>query len=163
MTGFALVLRYWYFAVIAALVLLLGAQQMRVSNAKTALAQYKLDVSNAQRKAADLARRESERKQQLFDDEAAAARSEKQALEADVVRLADVADGLRGDLANFRKRVKQATQPANGGKGQRDPDPVDLLAILYQRADAEAGVLAESLDRVRSAGILCERLSDKAR
>lgn len=156
----ALALRYWYFIALAALVAMIGAQQLRIGHAQNQLSTYKLEAAENARINSELARQESERRQKVFDDEAAAARVEKAELESNVAQLADTADGLRGSLAEFQRRAKQCPKVAIGGKSEPSADPVDLLAILYQRADREAATLAEFADRLRQAGASCERSTD---
>jgi Protein of unknown function (DUF2514) len=157
----ALLIRFWWAPVILALCALIGVQQLRIDHAKTQLAQFKQEASDAARVAADNARTESERRQKVFDDEAAAARVEKANLEADISRLANTADGLRDDLAAFKERAKHNPKAPLGSKGQPGPDPIDLLSILYARADREAAELAGYADRLRLAGSRCEQASDK--
>jgi len=156
----ALALRYWYFIAIAALVAVIGAQQLRIGHAQNQLSDYKLEAAENARINSELARQESERRQKAFDSEAAAARVENAELEASVAALAGTADGLRGSLAEFQRRAKQCPKVANGGESQPSSDPVDLLAVLYQRADREAATLAEYADRLRQAGATCERATD---
>lgn len=157
----ALALRYWWAIAIAALLALVGVQQVRVDRAQKALSEYKLEVAENARIAEQLARKESERMQRAYDEEAAAAREERAALESDVSRLADTADGMRDELASFRQRAKQDSCIAIRGKGKPSTDPLDLLAELYARADKEAAELASYADRLRQAGIACERAADK--
>lgn len=157
----ALFVKYWYLAAIAALIAALGVQQVRVSNAKSDLASYRLEVSNAQRIASELARKESDRRQQAFDDAARSAREENESLQKDVVRLADLADGLRGDIATLRKRTFKSPNPANGSKSEQGDDAISVLARVYERADTEAGVVAQYADRLRVAGLACESSVDQ--
>lgn len=157
----ALFVRYWWAIVIASLLALIGVQQVRLNNAKTNFAQYKLEVAENARIAEQVARQESERMQRAYDEQAAAVREEKASLESDVAKLADIADGLRDELASFRQRAKQDSCIAIRGKGKPSSDPIDLLSELYARADKEAAELASYADRLRQAGIACERAADK--
>ena len=157
----ALAIRHWYFFAIAALVAVIGAQELRVNHAQTQLAQFKQEASDAARKSAELARAESERRQKVFDDEAASARGEKASLEADVSRLADVTDGLRGDLDAFRQRAKQSSKVASGIKSQSGPDPLDVLSQLFYRSSEVNRELAQFADALKLAGASCERSADK--
>lgn len=156
----ALALRFWYLIVIAALLAALGAQTLRLSNAHEEFAQYKLEQANLTREAERAAREREQKQQRDFDDAAQAAREENDALQKDVARLADQSDGLRDDLAAFKRRASCNTQPKNGSKGQPSADPLDLLIGVYQRADREAGILAEYAEKLRSAGVACERSAD---
>lgn len=159
----ALALRYWWAIAIAALLLALGAEHLRANNHKTAFAQFRLAVAQENARAEKRFRAEEQRRIAAVEEEAAHARAEQTILEGDVVRLADVADGLRNDLAEFRRRAARVACPANGSPGKPDTRALDLLADLYGRADQEAGVLAEYADRLRIVGGACERTADKVR
>lgn len=151
-----LLLRYWWAVVIAMLVAMLGVQQVRLSNARSEFNSYRLEMADAQRKQAEMARQEDARRQQAVDAEAERARIENAALQADLARADGARDGLQRDLAAFKSRAARAC-PANGGKAQPGVRALDLLAELYGRADQEAGELAQYADKLRSAGGGCER------
>lgn len=160
----ALALRYWWVAVIAALLAALGVQTMRLDRAQNAYAEHLADDAIATAAAQQAARLKERQDQEAYDLEAQHARDEKKALEADVARLADTADGLRGDLAEFKQRARAAKAcPAVGGPGKPGADPLDLLAQLYSRADGEAAVLARYAEELRRAGLTCERAADAVR
>lgn len=152
--------KVWIALAFVALLAIIGGQQVRVNHAKTKLAEYKLEVAENARLSEQLARQESERMQRGYDEQAAIAREEKAALESDVAKLADVADGVRDELAAFKQRAKQNACAVVGSKGKPSADPIDLLAVLYARADREAAAIAEYADRLRQAGIACERSAD---
>lgn len=159
----ALLVRYWYVAVIAALIAFLGAQSIRISALKSEHAGYVAESEKAARLAVEQAIAEQSRRQQAYDEEAQHARAEKAELEVTVSQLADAADGLRDDLANFTKRAKSSSCATVRGSGKPSADPLDMLAGVLARADREATVLAEYSDRLRLAGIACERAADNAR
>ena len=156
----ALLIRYWHLATIAGLLALIGVQQIRVSHAHNQLSDYKLEVAENDRLSQEIAAQESDRRQRAFDEEAQRTREEKAALEADVSRLADAADSLRDDLAAFRARAKSNPSTTNRSKSEPGPDPIGVLAGLFERADQRAGELAEYAQRLRSAGSACERAAD---
>lgn len=158
-----LLLANWKYVVIAALLALLGLQTVRISALKTEQAEYVLESEKAARLAVEQAIAEQSRRQQAYDEEAQHARAEKAELEASVVQLADTADGLRDDLANFTRRAKSNACASDRSKGKPGADPLDMLAGVLARADREARVLAEYSDRLKLAGIACERASDNAR
>ena len=157
----ALALRYWWAIVIAALLAACGALYVRGNHYQSELAEYRAEVAEGARLAAEAARAEEQRRQAAAEEEAKHARDEKKVLEDDVVRLAGVADGVRDELAAFKRRAAARACPAIGGKSQPSPDPLDLLAELYGRADKEAGELARYADALRIAGGACERIGDK--
>jgi hypothetical protein len=70
---------------------------------------------------------------------------------------ADAAAGrLRRDLAAAVAAAKRADPPAIGQRPAAD-SALDLLAVLFNRADDTAGDLAQYADRARIAGQQCER------
>lgn len=150
-------------AAFASLILLLGVEEIRISGLKTEMAEYVSETEKSARIAAEQSLSEMNRRQSAFDEEAQHARAEKAELEATVVQLADAADGLRGDLANFTQRAKSNACATVRSTGKPGADPLDMLAGVLARADREAAILAEYSDRLRLAGIACERASDAAR
>jgi hypothetical protein len=106
---------------------------------------------------------EQSRRQQAYDEEAEHARAEKAELEASVAKLADTADGLRGDIAAFQRRANAQSKPAIGSKSEPDPSPADLLAGLYLGSVETNKQLASYATELRRAGSACERSADKAR
>lgn len=134
---------------------------MRLDRAQNNLAQYKLEVVTLA-KEQERANREKEQQQQKdYDDAAKAAREENDALQKDVSRLADVSDGLRDDLAAFKRRAKQNPAPSNGRKSEPSSDPLDLLAQLFTRSGEVNTELARYADSLKLAGATCERSADK--
>jgi len=159
----ALLVRYWYMAVIAALLAFLGVQSIRISALKTEQAEYVLESEKAARLAVEQAIAEQSRRQQAYDEEAEHARAEKAELEASVAKLADIADGLRGDIAAFQRRANAQSKPAIGSKSEPGPSPSDLLAGLYLGSVETNKQLASYATELRRAGSACERSADKAR
>lgn len=153
----ALALRYWWAIVIAALVAAIGVQEMRITHAHSEFESYKLEVVDAQRKQAEAARQESDRRQRAVDEEAQRARAENAKLQAGLARANASAVGLQRDLAAFKRRASASTISPDGSAGQPDTRAIDLLSKLYLRADREAGILAQYADQLRAAGASCER------
>ena len=86
--------------------------------------------------------------------------------QSDEAAAATAADGLRRQLAAFAARSRAAARHpavAQPGAGEQNPDPIDLLADLFTRADAAAGELAGSADRLRIAGTAGEAAGDAFR
>lgn len=161
MSVVALALRYWWAVVIAALLALLGAQTLRLDAAQTAMAEHLADDATARAAAETQARETEARHQAAFNEQAKRAQDENDALRTELASLADAGDGLRDELAQFKRRAAASrTCPAVGGPGKPPTDPVDLLAHLYTRADAEAAILARYADELRIAGSACERATD---
>ena len=159
----AILVRYWYLAAIAALVALLGIQSARISALKSEHAEYIAESQKAARLAVEQAFQEQSRRQQAYDEEAEHARAEKAELEASVAKLADTADGLRGDIAAFQRRANSQPKPAIGSKGESGPSPADLLAGLYLGSVETNKQLASYATELRRAGSACERAADNAR
>lgn len=157
----ALVLRYWWVAAIAALALALGAQTMRLRNAQTAYAEHLADDAIAQAAAANAARAKEQADQAAYDQEAQHARNERKELEAAFAGLATTADGLRDELAEYKRRARAAAAgAAQRSTSKPSADPLDLLSDLFARADGRAGEMARYADALRLAGASCERSAD---
>lgn len=150
-------------AIIGALAVLLGIEEMRISSLKSEHAEYVMQAEKNARLAADQALEEQTRRQEAYDKEADHARKEKAELEQTVARLADTADGLRGDVATFQQRARQNACAPIGSKGQPGPSPADLLAGLYLGSVETNRQLASYATELRRAGSACERAADGAR
>ena len=157
----ALAARYWYFIAIAVLVALLGVQSVRISALKSEQAEFIAESERAARIAVEQALAEQSRRQQAIDEEAQHARAQIKDLEITVASLADAGDGLRVELAAFQKRARSQPNATSGGKSQPGADPLDMLAGVLSRADREAAILAEYSDRLKIAGLACERSADQ--
>lgn len=121
---------------------------------------YRIQNEQLAREAERSARDKEQQLQKDFDDAAKAAREENDALQNDVARLADVSDGLRDDLAAYKRRSAKSPETSDRGKSKPDSSASDLLAELYLgsvRTNQELSVFA---DRLRVAGIACERSLD---
>lgn len=160
----ALALRYWWVLAIAGLVALLGVQEVRVARIKGQFADYRSVTEQNIRIASENARRQENRLRESFEVEAATARRENADLQTELSKLADTADGLRGDVAAWRRRSACASPGAtNGGPGKPGADPGDLLTELYLGSVRTNQEIAEYAQRLRSAGLACERISESLR
>jgi predicted RNase H-like nuclease (RuvC/YqgF family) len=157
----ALAARYWHFIAIAVLVALLGVQSVRISALKSEHAEYIAESERAALLAVQQALAEQSRRQQAIDEEAEHARAQIKDLESTVATLADTGDGLRDELAAFQQRARTQPNAACGGKSKPGADPLDMLAGVLSRADREAAILAEYSDRLKIAGLACERSADQ--
>lgn len=153
-----LLLRYWYIAAIAALVALLGVQQVRVSSAKQAFAEYRAQNEANIRAAAEAQRAEEQRRQAAVDEEAKNVQKQIEQLQNDLRDAAAAADSLRGAAAAAAGRARKSACAPAGGKATRDD--AGVLAIVLGMADEAAGRMAEAADRARTAGAACERSYD---
>jgi hypothetical protein len=102
------------------------------------------------------ARTEETRRQALIDKETSDAQAHIAQLETDLAGARAGSDRLR---AAVRSAVNASKNPGAsiGGKGKPDTDPLDVLAVVLSRSDDAAGRLSEYADRLRIAGIACER------
>lgn len=90
---------------------------------------------------------------------------QKQIDEMERQRDAARADGdrMRLDLDRAAKRARELARAAAAGPGQPDPDPIGVFAGLLDRADRRAEAVSGYADRLRVAGLVCERAWDKVR
>lgn len=157
----ALALRYWWAVVIAALVAALGVQTLRLGNEQTAFREHLADDAIAKAAATERARQKEQADQAAYDQEAQNARAEKLALEREFAALAGTADGLRDELAEFKRRARAAPAgAAHRGPSKPGADALDLLADVFTRASDRAGEMARYADALRAAGATCERSAD---
>ena len=157
----ALALRYWWVAVIAVLLALLGTQTLRLAAAQEAMSEHLADDAFAKAAEQSAARAKEQADQASFDAEAQRVRDEREEHEAAISDLAATGDRLRDELAEFKRRARAAAAcPAERGARVASADPLDLLADVYARADREAAELGRYADELRRAGAACERASD---
>lgn len=155
----ALALRYWWAVALVLVGALLGVQTVRLSAAETDMAQHLAADADARAAAERSARDEETRRQALYDEEAARGRTEKIERERAVADLADTADGLRGTVEQYRRRLAAAgTCTAIGGSGKPSDAPRDLLADLYLGLVRAAQDTSKFADDTHGAGSACERL-----
>ncbi|WP_449432362.1 DUF2514 family protein [Pseudomonas putida] len=160
-----------------ALVLVAGGQQYRVliadgaaadaraetAKAENALSDYRLEVSERDRRAAAQARTEEQRRQAMADEKG----RENDELIANLKNRAATAVsgsvGLRGEIA--RLRVGQAATCNTIATQQRKAgaSAVVVLGGLLEESDRMAGSCAAALERSRIAGLACEAIVDHMR
>lgn len=156
--------RYWWAAVIAVLLALLGVQTLRLGSAQEAMSDHLADDAFAKAAAESSARVKEKADQAAFDAEAQRVRDERKEHEAAISDLAATGDRLRNELAEFKRRARSASAcPAERGARVAGADPLDLLADVYARADREAEILGRYADELRRAGAACERAGDATR
>lgn len=84
-----------------------------------------------------------------------------------VVRAeADAAAGsakrLRAELARLRGTAEDAAAPS-AGQGQSSADPIGVLAVVLSELDDRAGEVGRYADRLKVAGLACERSYESLR
>src|ERR1700740_1560841 len=102
----AAAIRYWCLGAILARLTGIGVQAARIDHAKRELSEYRTRVAQQSLIAEQAARAREAQNQPLIDGVAEHARNERKNLEADVVRLASVADGLRDELDSAKRRAR---------------------------------------------------------
>ena len=121
---------------------------------------YKLAQQEVRILADRAQRTEEQRRVAAVTQEATDAQVRITSLEDDLRRAAGAADGLRAAAAGAARRARASSCAAASGPGQPGADAIGVLADVLGRADHRAGVLAEHADRLRIAGIACERSYD---
>lgn len=142
--------RMWLYAAAIALVALVLAFVYRAGGApaRAELAAYKLNQAE-QRLLADRARTIATTK--ALND----AHAQTIAADAAAVSASDAAGRLRARVADLTK------QAARSGPGEQGSDPIGVLADVLNRHDESLQRIAVYADRLRVAGLACERISDK--
>lgn len=159
----------WWFI---ALVLVGGGQQYRVviangtaadARAETAksdkaLADYRLEVSERDRRAAAKARTEEQRRQAVADEEGESARKQLELAQGRAAAAESAAGGLRGEIARLRADRAATCDTIAAQQRQAGTSAVVVLGGLLEESDRMAGSCAAALERSRIAGLACEAI-----
>lgn len=153
-----------------ALVLVAGGQQYRVmvaqgykATAQGELADYRLEVSERDRRAAAQARQEEQRRQAVADEEGESARQQLELAQGRAAAAESAAGGLRGEIARLRAGRAATCDTIAAQQRQAGASAVVVLGGLLEEADRMAGDLAAALERSRIAGLACEAVADGIR
>ncbi|QOE09563.1 DUF2514 family protein [Pseudomonas asiatica] len=153
-----------------ALVLVAGGQQYRVEvaqgdtvTARSELSDYRLQVSERDRRASAQARAEELRRQSAADEEGESARKKLELAQGRAADAESAADGLRGEIARLRDGHRAACDTIAAQQRQTGTSAVVVLGGLLEEADRMAGGLATALERSRIAGLACEAIHHKSR
>lgn len=153
-----------------ALVLVAGGQQYRVvladgeaTEARKELSDYRLEVSERDRRAAAQARTEEQRRQTVADEEGESARKKLELAQGRVADAESAAGGLRGEIARLRNGHRATCDTISAQQRQAGTSAVVVLGGLLEEADRMAGDLAAALERSRIAGLACEAVVDGIR
>lgn len=84
------------------------------------------------------------------------------AVQADADAAADSAKRLRAELARLRRSAGN-TATANSSPGQPGSDPIGVLAVVLGELDDRAGEVGRYADRLKVAGLACEKAYDSLR
>ena len=150
-----------------ALILVVGGQQYRVmvaqgdtAAARSALSDYRLEVSERDRRAAAQARVEEQRRQALADEEGRRADEQYTNLEGRAVAAESRAVGMRNEIARLRAGRSATCGGIATQQRQAGTSAVVVLGGLLEDADRMAGSCAAALERSRIAGLACEAVMD---
>lgn len=160
-----------------ALVLVAGGQQYRVviadgaaadaraeaSRSDKALADYRLEVSERDRRAAAQARTEEQRRQVVADEVGRKADEQYTDLEGRAVAAESLADGLRSEISRLRDGRRATCDAIATQQRQTGASAVVVLGGLLEESDRMAGSCAAALERSRIAGMACESIMDGMR
>ncbi|WP_217191370.1 DUF2514 family protein [Pseudomonas shirazica] len=150
-----------------ALVLVAGGQQYRVvladgeaTEARKELSDYRLEVSERDRRAAAQARTEEQRRQTVADEEGESARKKLELAQGRAADAESASDGLRWEIARLRDGHRATCDTIAAQQRQAGTSAVVVLGGLLEEADRMAGDLATALERSRIAGLACEAVID---
>jgi hypothetical protein len=153
-----------------ALVLVTGGQQYRVvlangeaTDARKELSDYRLEVSERDRRATAQARNEEQRRQAVADEEGESARQELELAKGRAAAAESAANGLRGEIARLRAGQRATCDTIVAQQRQAGTSAVVVLGGLLEESDRMAGDLATALERSRIAGLACEAVVDGLR
>ncbi|MFN3048522.1 MULTISPECIES: DUF2514 family protein [Pseudomonas putida group] len=155
-----------------ALVVVAGGQQYRVvieqgaaADARTetaksdkALADFRLEVSERDRRAAAQARSEEQRRQAVADEEGESARQKLELAQGRAATAESAAGGLRGEIDRLRAGHRATCDTIAAQQRQAGTSAVVVLGGLLEESDRMAGDLAAALERSRIAGLACESI-----
>lgn len=153
------------------LVLIVGAgQQVRVmvaqgeaAGAVAELSDYRLEVSERDRRADAAARAEERRRQVAVDEVEQDAKGKLDDALADAAGAQSAADRLQLEVNRLRAGRAATCSTIAAQQREAGASAVSVLADLFESADRRAGELASALDRSRVAGLACEAVHDSIR
>ena len=146
---------------IAALVLALltvGVERSRRLEAVTALAKYRADVAEATGRAEAAQREEEARRVAAIGKVVKDTQKDVERARSDAVAARVAGDGLREQIARYRRATCAAGQDSGTASGGPPADAAgDLLAELQRRLDEASDGIAAHADLASAAGRACER------
>lgn len=125
-------------------------------------AQQRIGYDRAMREVAEAQQRKKDAAQESINQEATHAQDEIKRIESERDAARRAAVGLRAQLTEAA-RIGRAACAAGTGEGEQDTDPLGVFAELLVRADERAEAVGGYADRLRVAGIACERSYDAVR
>jgi hypothetical protein len=170
----------WAWALLGGLLLTClvgGAQQIRVvllkgevseaqaaqAKAETSLSDYRLEVSERDRRAIAAAREEERRRQVAVDEVEEDGQRKLAAARGDAADAGIARDRLQLEVNRLRAGRAATCNTIAAQQRQAGDRAFTVLADLFESADRRAGELATALDRSRVAGQQCEAAFDTVR
>nr|WP_256676273.1 DUF2514 family protein [Pseudomonas sp. CM27] len=123
-----------------------------------ALADYRLQVAERDRRAAAQARQEEKRRQSLADEEGESARQKLELAQGRAAAAESAAGGLRGEIGRLRAGRSATCDTIAAQQRKAGTSAVVVLGGLLEDADRMAGSCAAALERSRIAGLACESI-----
>lgn len=150
-----------------ALLIITGGQQVRVSMAQadaaqavTALAGYKAEVTERDRRAAVAALQETKRRMAALDEVQQNAERQLEVARSDAASAGSALERLKLRLAAAEQRSRDAGNSITAQLGQAAEDAARMRADLFGRLGAAAQLYADIADQRGIAGVACERAYD---
>lgn len=148
---------------VLAILLVGGVQQLRVSSAladaagaKGELSDYRLEVSERDRRAAAQARTEEQRRQKAVEEVGNEAEGKLEVARADAARAGDALQRLRQRFDEVERRSRACGDSITAELGQAAEAGARLRADVLGRLGAAARLYAAEADRRGIAGQVCE-------
>jgi len=160
--------KVWIALAFAAVLAFAGVQTMRLNHAHQQYAELEAQIAQERAKASEAARiaeqeardeeqRREQRRQEIIDE----AEGQTELAKAAASDAERAAAGLRSQLAAFTAAVRRTTKDSEPPKaGEAASDPIGVLALMFERIDRRAGVIARFADESRIAGLACEAYAD---
>lgn len=153
-----------------ALALVGGGQQLRVSwaqsdaaSARAELADYRLEVSERDRRAAALARTEEQRRQRAADEVEQNAQGELEVARADADRAGDALQRLQQRYEDLEQRSRACGNAVTAQLSQAAGAGARVRADVLGRVGEAARLYAAEADERGVAGRACEAVYDQVR
>ncbi|WP_136477241.1 DUF2514 family protein [Pseudomonas sp. DG56-2] len=137
--------------------------RVETAKVKSDLADYRLEVSERDRRAAAQARNEEQRRQKVADEEGENARHKLDLAEGRAATAESAADGMRGEIKRLRTGHRATCDTIATQQRETGASAVVVLGGLLEESDRMAGSCAAALERSRIAGLSCERTYDAVR
>lgn len=122
---------------------------------------YKLQLSEAKILADRAREHERARRQAIADQEAQDGQKRLQDIETQLADARLDGERMRSDYDRAAQRARKVACAAPTGTGEPGPDPISVFAGLLERAENRAEQVAGYAEKLRSAGLVCERAWDK--